>query len=222
MRKQLGVLATGTATEGGSGFEKLVEASRNGILDADIAFVVSNHENGGVRARADRLDIPFIHFPGPWTKARYQEVINGLKFDFIALSGWMKFVFGLDPRTTFNIHPGPLPDFGGPGMYGHYVHEAVFNAYRDSAITHSAVCMHFITDPPESSSAKEQYDNGLVFFRMPVELKPEDTADDIGARVNKAEHLWQPRISNMVVHGKISWDGKDPKSLHVPAGYLYL
>ena len=213
MRKQLSVLATGTAIGGGSGFEKLVEASRNGILDADIAFVVSNHENGGVRARADRLDVPFIHFPGPWTKARYQEVINGLKFDFIALSGWLKLVLGLDPRTTFNIHPGPLPDFGGPGMYGHYVHEAVFNAYREGLITHSAASMHFVTD---------EYDRGPVFLRMPVELRPEDTADDIGARVNKAEHLWQPRITNMVVHEKISWDGKDPKSLRVPAEYLYL
>ena len=217
------VFASGSATGGGSGFEKLVIASREGILDADIVGVISNYANGGVSARAEKLQIPFIQFPvGPWTKERYQQITQMFAFNYIALSGWLKLVKGLDPRITFNIHPGPLPDFGGPGMYGHHVHEAVFAAYRAGTITHSAVCMHFITDPPESSSAKEQYDKGPVFFRKPVELKPEDTADDIGTRVNQEEHVWQPRITNMVVHGEISWDGKDPRSLRVPTGYQYL
>jgi len=212
-KPRLLVFASGSATGGGSGFEKLVVASREGILDAEITAVVSNYENGGVKSRAGNLQIPFVYFPRPWIKERYQEITRGLSFDFVALSGWLKLVFGLDPRTTFNIHPGPLPDFGGQGMYGHHVHEAVLKAYRDGVITHSAVSMHFITD---------EYDRGPVFFRMPVEIFPDDTADDIGARVNKAEHRWQPRITNLVVNGEISWDGKDPKSMRVPSGYQFL
>ena len=66
-RPKLFIFASGTATGGGSGFEKLVTASRNGVLDADIVGVVSNHEHGGVRERAERLGVPFFYFPGPYT-----------------------------------------------------------------------------------------------------------------------------------------------------------
>jgi phosphoribosylglycinamide formyltransferase-1 len=213
-KPRLIVFASGTSTGGGSGFEKLVVASRESVLDAEVTAVISNHENGGVSARAGKLQIPFVHFPAPRTKDRYQEITRGLAFDFIALSGWLKLVLGLEPKITFNIHPGPLPDFGGPGMYGHHVHEAVLEAYRAGLITYSAVSMHFIT---------AEYDRGPVFFHMPVEIIPGDTADDIGKKVNEAEHYWQPRITNLVVQGKISWDGKDPESLRVPqGGYQFL
>jgi len=210
---RLVIFASGSATGGGSGFEKLVEASRRDVLRAKIVAVISNHGNGGVRERADRLGVPFVHFAAPWTADRYRELIRELAPDFIALSGWLKLAAGLDPRITFNIHPGPLPDFGGPGMYGHHVHEAIMQAYRAGKITHSAVSMHFVT---------EEYDRGPVFFRLPVEILPTDTPDDIGARVNKAEHEWQARITDHVVNGRIGWDGKDPRSLRVPDGYQFL
>jgi len=212
-KPQIVVFASGTPTGGGSGFEKLVDASRGGVLDAEITAVISNCKNGGVRERAEKLQIPFVYFPKPWTEARYQEITRGLAFDFIGLSGWLKFVLGLDPRITFNIHPGPLPDFGGLGMHGHHVHEAVLKAFLAGEIEYSAVSMHFVT---------AEYDKGPVFFHMPVEIFSGDTADDIGKRVNIVEHRWQPRITNLVVHGEISWDGKDPESLHVPKGYEFL
>jgi len=213
VKPKLIVFASGSATGGGSGFEKLAAATKDGVLDAEITAVISNYGNGGVKARAKRLEIPFLHFPAPWTKESYQAIVSKIAFDFVALSGWLKLVAGLDPRITFNIHPGPLPNFGGTGMYGHHVHEAVFKAYRDGMITHSAVSMHFIND---------EYDRGPVFFRMPVEILPGDTADDIGTRVNQAEHQWQPRITNLVVNKEILWDGKDPRSLAVPGGYQFL
>jgi folate-dependent phosphoribosylglycinamide formyltransferase PurN len=212
-KPRLIVFASGSASGGGSGFEKLVVATHEGILNADIIAVVSNYENGGVRSRAENLQIPFVYFPQPWVKEKYEEIVRGLAFDFIALSGWLKLVSGLDPRITFNIHPGPLPDFGGPGMYGHHVHEAVLKAYRDGVITHSAVSMHFVTS---------EYDRGPVFFRMPVEIFSGDTADDIGTRVNQAEHQWQPRITNLVVNGEISWDGNNPSSLRIPGDYQFV
>lgn len=207
------VFASGTKYGGGSGFENLVLAARNCVLRADIA-VVSNHECGGVRERADRLKIPFVYFPAPWTADRYQAITRRLGFDFVACSGWVKKVLGLDPKITFNIHPGPLPDFGGLGMYGHYVHESVLAAYLAGRITHSAVSMHFVTE--------EEYDKGPVFFHFPVEIGDTDTADDIGRKVNASEHRWQPVITDMVVHGEISWDGKNPNSLHVPEKYPFL
>lgn len=210
------VFASGSSEGGGSGFQKLVEASRGGPLDADIVAVVSNYENGGVRTRADKLGIPFMHFPKPWNNEAYQRIASESGASFFALSGWLKLVSGLDAttgfnsRTVFNIHPGPLPDFGGPGLHGHHVHEAIMAAYQRGEITHSAVSMHFVT---------EEYDRGPVFFRCNVKINENDTPDSIGSRVNSQEHIWQPQITSLVVNGSITWDGVNPNSLTVPPDY---
>lgn len=195
------IFASGSKTGGGSGFENMIRQQE--VVGADFVGVVSNHEHGGVRERADRLGIPFIHFPGPWTAEAYQEVVRRSGADFVALSGWLKLVAGLNPRTTFNIHPGPLPRFGGDGMYGHHVHEAVIK----SGASHSAVSMHFVT--PE-------YDEGPLFFSFPVPVLLGDTAETLGARVNAAEHSWQPFITRLVIQGDIRWDGKSKESLVIP------
>lgn len=203
-RTRLLVFATGSAEGGGSGFENLFKASRDGRLSADIVGVVSNFGKGGVRERADRLGIPFILFKGPYTADAYRKIVEDAGAAYVALSGWLKLVVGLDPRVTFNIHPAPLPDFGGPGFFGHATHEKVIEAYRAGKITRSAVSMHFVT---------ERFDEGPVFFSHPVEILPDDTADTLAARVNEAEHRYQPEMTDKVVRGEISWDGKDPSTL---------
>jgi len=202
--KNLLVFASGDSGGGGSGFKKLVEATRSGVLQANIVGVVSNHATGGVYKKALELEIPFFHFSAPWTQLEYQRYVKAMGADFIALSGWLKLVKGLPPDRTINIHPGPLPNFGGPGMYGHHVHEAVLVAFKRGEITHSEVCMHFVTD---------KYDRGPVFFRCKVELLQNDTAEGIAARVNKVEHEFQSYFTNQVVTGQIHWDGNDPDSL---------
>ena len=201
-KKKIVIFASGTKDSGGSGFENMVKATRDGRLDAEILAVVSNHENGGVREKADRLGVKFIHFPGPWTAENYQKLTEGA--DLVCLSGWLKLVTGLDPRKTINIHPGPLPRFGGAGMYGHHVHEAVMEAYKKGEVTHSAVSMHFVT---------EKYDEGPLFFSHAVEILPDDTPETLAKRVNAAEHEWQPIITGKVLYGQISWDGKNPQTL---------
>jgi folate-dependent phosphoribosylglycinamide formyltransferase PurN len=210
-KPKLIIFASGSKTGGGSGFENLVNAVHAGVLDADIVAVVSNHEEGGVRERATRLGIPFIHFPAPYNgddiAGRYQKIVADTSAEFVALSGWLKMVTGLDPKTTFNIHPGPLPQFGGDGMYGHHVHEAVMQAYASGTTTHSAVSMHFVT---------EGYDRGPVFFQKEVAIAPDDTAETLAKKVNVVEHEWQSIVTNDVLHGRISWDGSDPLSLVTP------
>ncbi len=205
MSARLLIFASGTKDSGGSGFENLVLASCDGRLDAEIVGVVSNHEHGGVQEKAERLRIPFHSFAGPYDAAHYQALVAPLNPDFIALSGWLKLVTGLNPKTTFNIHPAPLPEFGGPGFYGHATHEKVMEAYRKGRITHSAVSMHFVT---------ERFDEGPVFFSHSVEIHPDDTADTLAKRVNEIEHRYQPEITNKVVKGEISWDGINTSSLH--------
>lgn len=204
------VFSSGTKTGGGSGFENLVVQGRgNQNLNYEIVAVVSNHENGGVRERADRLGIPFIYFEKPFTAEKYAEIIKNSGAKWTALSGWLKLTCGLDPRTTFNIHPGKLPEFGGDGMYGIHVHKAVIEA---GALA-TAVTMHFVTDI---------YDDGPVFFAFPIEVEEGDTADVLGERVNTKEHEYQPLITSMVVNEQISWDGKNASTLEVPEGYKWV
>ena len=211
------VLASGSATGGGSGFENMAYYFRSirRTSRVEIAGVVSNHERGGVRQRADNLRIPFFHFRGPSTAENYQRLVEDSRADFVALSGWLKMVRGLDPKTTFNIHPGDTKKFGGKGFYGHHVHEAVLTAYRAGEITHSAVTMHFAVD-------NEQYDTGPIFFQKEVDILHGDTSETLGNRVNQWEHYYQPRITELVVTGQIYWDGENPESLHVPDNYTFL
>ncbi len=208
------VFASGTRDGGGSGFENLVTSPD---LDADIVAVVSNHDSGGVRTRAEKLGIPFIYFHGPYTLEGYSNILQNVGMEWVALSGWLKKVVGLDPARTFNIHPALLSfdrgRFGGPGLYGHHVHEAVKKALDAGQITESGPTMHFTT---------LEYDQGPAFFEYRISLKKGLSVEEIAVAVNKIEHEWQPKITNMVVHGEISWDGKDPKSLIVPSDYDYL
>lgn len=120
--------------------------------------------------------------------------------DFVICSGWLKYVRGLDPKKVVNIHPGPTKGFGGPGFYGHHVHEAVIQAFREGKISQSAVTMHFVT---EEGKDKEGYDKGPVFFQLPVLIRPDDTAETLAARVNEKERAWQAYVFNLVVRGLI-------------------
>jgi phosphoribosylglycinamide formyltransferase-1 len=208
------VFASGDEKGGGSGFQELVEFSRTRppVLDAQIVGVVSNHQRGGVRRRADALHIPFEYWPGPFDPEGYRAFVKKYQADFVMCSGWLKFVRGLDPAKTVNIHPGPLPQFGGARMYGHFVHEAIMAAYHRGEITQSAVTMHFVDETA--------YDHGPIIFQMPVLIRPDDDAGTLAQRVNEKERAWQSHILNLVVHrhiylkdGQVFYQSDMPKRL---------
>ncbi len=208
------VFASGTLTGGGSGFEKLVEATQTGVLDAEIVAVVSQYVDGGVFQRAARLRITPSLFPRTspgYYRDPYRDIARTYRADYYFLSGWALQVRGLDPRTTINIHPAPLPRFGGKGWYGHRVHERMLAAYRSGEIGHSAVSMHFVD---------AEYDHGPIFFQQEVEIKDNDTPETLAARVNVVEHRFQAAVSNLVVTGQIAWDGVHSQSLRIPSGYV--
>ena len=196
------VFSSGTKTGGGSGFETMVRAARNRppMLDAWICAVITNHFDGGVWHKAKALGIRSEYWVGPYTATGYQNFVKYFTADYVMLSGWLKLVAGLDPARTINIHPGPLPRFGGPKLYGHYVHEAVMAAYHRGEITHTAVTMHFVD---------AKYDRGPILFALPIPIEPSDTLETLAAKVNRAEHEWQPRVLNYLVHGQVRLVGKE-------------
>jgi phosphoribosylglycinamide formyltransferase-1 len=196
------VFASGTRTGGGSGFETMVRAARTNppILDAWFCAVITNHFEGGVWQKAKALGIHSEYWVGPYQAKGYQNFVKYFNADYVMLSGWLKLVAGLDPARTINIHPGPLPRFGGPKLYGHYVHEAVMAAYQRGEITHSAVTMHFVD---------AAYDQGPILFALPIPIEPSDTPETLAAKVTRAEHEWQPRVLNYIVHGRVRLVGKE-------------
>ena len=221
------IFASGAKDGGGSGFENLVHAKNLGILKANILGVVSNHPEGGVKARAERLGIPFFHIEPPWEAENYTRLLKSIYGQrtsygdggegdcFVALSGWLKPVHGLDPRFTINIHPGPLLRFGGPGMYGIHVHEKVIEAHKKGELTHSAVTMHFVT---------KKYDEGPVFFRYPVPIKKDYSPEILSVKVNHYEHIWQPYITNMVIYREIGLRkiSEEKFEIWTPKGYPFV
>lgn len=198
------ILASGTITGGGSGCNNVIEAAHDNRLQAQIVGVVSQHAHGGVNKITSKHNVPFYHLEAPYNSVQYTKLLTDSGADFTACLGWLKHVTGLDPQTTINTHPGPLPLFGGHGMYGIKVHQAVLAAYQRGDISQSEVCMHFVT---------EEYDRGPVFFRAPVPIHDTDTPESLRTRVQQVEHKWHPRIINHVINGNIAWDGHDPASL---------
>ena len=208
------IFATGdkNPAQGGSGLRKLLEAVKVGNLPIDVRAVVSNHLQGSVASIAAEYGCRFIHLSS-FEAGDYQLIMHQAAAEFTFLSGWLKKVAGLSPSKTVNIHPGPL-EFGGPGMYGHHVHEAVIAAFQRGEITQSAVSMHFVTP---------HYDEGPTIFRYAVPINQGETADDLYRnKIRPVEHSWQWVITWLVASGQIRWDGIAAHPVYVPVWYKEL
>lgn len=107
------------------------------------------------------------------------------EIDFIVLAGFLwlmpSFITAAWPNKIVNIHPALLPAYGGKGMYGHHVHEAVIAAgEKESGIT-----IHYVND---------HYDQGAIIFQAKCPVLPTDTPDDLAARVHELEYRYFPQI----------------------------
>jgi phosphoribosylglycinamide formyltransferase-1 len=110
--------------------------------------------------------------------------------DFIVLAGFLwlipPYLIQHYPDRIINIHPALLPKYGGKGMYGHFVHEAVHLA-KD---THSGITIHFVN---------EKYDEGSIVFQERCEILPSDQPEDIAKKVQVLEHSYYPTVIDQLV-----------------------
>jgi phosphoribosylglycinamide formyltransferase-1 len=108
-----------------------------------------------------------------------------LHTDLIVLAGFLWLIpaslLEAFPRRILNIHPALLPDFGGKGMYGHHVHEAVINAGRKE----SGITIHVID---------QEYDKGSILFQARCQVLPDDTPEILASRIHQLEHRYYPEI----------------------------
>lgn len=180
--KKIAIFASGS----GSNAENIVNYfSKDKKIE--ISVIVSNKENAFVHERASKLGIPSFTF----SKKEFEEtslVLDFLlqyKIDFIVLAGFLLKVpenlLKVFPDRIINIHPALLPKYGGKGMYGNHVHEAVVAAKEKE----SGITIHYVN---------EHYDEGLVIFQAKCTILPTDTPHDVAKKVHALEYEHFPRI----------------------------
>jgi len=181
-RVRVAILASGNGTNADAiirHFRALGDAASGSVV-----LVASNRAGAGALQRAAAAGVPAECFDAADPDA-LDAMLRTHRVDLVALAGYLKLI----PQSVIaryrgrivNVHPGPLPEFGGAGMYGARVHEAVVASGRDS----TAVTVHFVD---------ERYDHGETIARWTVPVRPDDTAETLGTRVLSVEHILYPRV----------------------------
>lgn len=159
----------------------------NKALDTEVAIVISNRADAYALERAKKLNIPSTVL----SRAEFNNpevtlpLLDGYGINFIVLAGFLlkvpEYLVNRYQGRIVNIHPALLPKFGGKGMYGHHVHEAVVAAgEKETGIT-----IHHVN---------ENYDQGSIIFQATVAVNPTDTPDDVAAKIHELEQAHFPRV----------------------------
>ena len=180
--KNIAIFASGAGTNAA----KIVDHFKN-HPDIKVLLIVTNNSTAGVLNIAEKNNIKwllidrqtFLHDHG------YVDELKQHNVDFIVLAGFLWKV----PQTLIdayrnriiNIHPALLPKYGGKGMYGNKVHEAVLAANEEE----SGITIHYVD---------EHYDNGDVIFQQKCPVLKDDTAETLAIRIHQLEHTYFPVI----------------------------
>lgn len=187
---QLAILASGNGTNA----QQIAEyfADRN---DVNVNVIIYNKKDAYVARRAEALGIESHYF----NRRDFFETDNVLLFlrerqiDYLILAGFLLLVpenlLKAFPDRIINIHPALLPKYGGKGMYGHNVHEAVVANHE----TETGITIHIVD---------QHYDRGTTLFQARCNVAPTDTADDIAAKIHLLEKAWFPKVIDAFVLNK--------------------
>jgi phosphoribosylglycinamide formyltransferase 1 len=157
-----------------------------------VSLVVSNNPQAGGLALAGKYNVPSVLV----SRAHFQHedgflsLLKSQQIDYIILAGFLwlipEYLVDAFPNRIINIHPALLPKFGGKGMYGMRVHQAVL----DAGETESGITIHFVNT---------RYDEGEIIAQHKCALQPGDTAETVAAKVQQLEHTWYPVVIEQTV-----------------------
>jgi len=179
--KKIGILSS----HNGSGFETIVTACEDKRLNAQVVVVISNNSNAQVLQKAQQKNIPnFVvnsqYYPNENLDEKITTLLQSFDCDIIFLSGYMKKIehqlLSAYPNAIVNSHPALLPKFGGVGMYGIKVHEAVINAEEKQ----SGCTIHFVN---------EEYDEGEYILQNSIELEEDETIEGLENKIKELESV---------------------------------
>jgi len=199
-RPRLAVFASG----GGSNFQAIVDASKEGRLSADVVLLVASSATIGAveRARKEHIEVVVC--------ARNDDplpLVASRAIDIIALAGYLRLIpahmVEQFRNRILNVHPALLPSFGGAGMYGMNVHEAVVaHGVRVSGAT-----VHIVDT---------EFDSGPIVAQESVPVYPDDSPSDVAARVNAAELHLYPQALQLLAQDRLVVDGRRVSILPPP------
>jgi len=190
---RLAILASGS----GSNAEMICRffSSENRVK---IGIIISNRLEAQVHQRAARLGIPSVTFSretltdGP----AFAKILKNERIDFIILAGYLLKIptelIAAFPNRIINIHPALLPKFGGKGMYGHHVHQAVVVAKEHE----SGITIHMVN---------ENYDEGSIVFQAKCPVYEDDSVDDVAKKVHILEHKHYPEVIGQLLRKEFHW-----------------
>lgn len=186
---RIAILASGN----GSNAQRIIEYFAGSTL-AEIGLVLCNKPDAYVLTRAENLGVPTLQF----TRAEFYSsdtVMISLaqhRIDFLVLAGFLWLIppniLRLYAGKIVNIHPALLPKYGGKGMYGMKVHEAVIAAREPE----SGITIHYVN---------EHYDEGQIIFQVRCPVLPADTPEILAEKIHVLEYRWFPEIIEKVVSG---------------------
>lgn len=182
MKKNIAILASGSGTNA----ENIIRyfLVRESVC---VALVLTNRRDAFVLERARVLGVPCCFFPkDEWEDGRaVLSVLEEYGIDFVVLAGFLArvpdVVLHAYPDRIINIHPSLLPKFGGKGMYGNRVHEAVLAAGE----TESGITIHYVN---------ERYDEGGVIRQARCPVLPGDTPEELACRIHALEYKVYPEV----------------------------
>lgn len=185
---------------GGTNCENLIKYF-SGSARVNCALVVSNKADAYALVRAEKLGVPTAVAPKAELNdaAVMMPLMQRYGIDFIVLAGFLPLVpnFLIDafPRRIINIHPALLPKYGGKGMWGHHVHEAV----KAAGETETGMTVHYVTPV---------CDSGEIIAQYRTAISPDDTADDIAEKEHVLEMEHYPHVVEQVLNETFSLDGR--------------
>jgi phosphoribosylglycinamide formyltransferase-1 len=179
--KKIALVASGS----GSNVENIVRYFENSTV-GDFPLILSNKADAYVHERAKRLHIPSFTIPkSGFENGEALRLLQEYRIDCIVLAGFLLKIpadlLKAYSGKIINIHPALLPKYGGKGMYGARVHEAVV-ANRE---TESGITIHLVN---------ENYDEGTILFQAKCEVLPTDSPDDVAEKVHALEYRYFPEV----------------------------
>ena len=194
-RTRVAVLASG----GGTNLQAILDHfQRLGERRCGDVVLVASDRSGAValtRARARNIAVEGIAMSQPMPGTSLGELLERYGVELVALAGYLRYVpaevVHRYAGRVVNVHPALLPAFGGPGMYGERVHDAVLSA----GVTVSGATVHFVD---------EVYDRGRIIAQWPVPVLTGDDRASLAARVLRVEHLLYPRALDAVAGGRVT------------------
>lgn len=181
--KRVAVFASGSGTN----FQQICEYFNQKNNDIKIELLIVNKKNAYVLERAKQLNVKSQYFNREdfYYSDRVVECLKENQIDFIVLAGFLWLIpdniLKEYPNKIINIHPALLPNYGGKGMHGHHVHEAVIAAKEQE----SGITIHYVN---------EKYDEGNIIFQAKCSITPEDTADSLAEKIHLLEKEHFPKM----------------------------